>query len=364
VFARALEILAADEGVGGVLLVGLFGGYGIRFAEELGVAEARAAEAMPALMRAVQKPLVVHTMYASHRSPPLVRLGADKVPVVESLEVACRCIAETWKRGRMLASPPWRPEAGPGAAGARTVGDAGVGRAAVARARAEGRAALTEPEARALLADAGLTFPPASLCATPEEASAAAEALGTPVAMKVVSPGIPHKTDAGGVALGVTSPAGAAEAFRAIRERAARWLEERGLDAPVHGVLVTPMLEAPLAELLVGAARDADVGPVLTVGAGGIWVEVLRDVAHRVLPVEEREVRAMLRELRTWGLLGGARGRTPADLDAVVAAVGAVARCILENPDVGEVEVNPLFVYASGAQAVDARVFLTDGSGG
>jgi len=359
VFARALEILAGDEGVGGVLLVGLFGGYGIRFAEELGAAEARAAAAMPATMRSAGKPLVVHTMYASHRSPPLVRLGEEKVPVVVSLEVACRCIGGAWKRGRMLASPPWRPDASLPQASRGGEEDRGAGWAALARAGAEGRTALTEPEARSVLADAGLSFPPALLCTTPEEAAAAAEKLGGTVAMKVVSPTIAHKTDAGGVALGVASPARAAEAFRALRERAERWLRERGLEDRIQGVLVTPMLEPPLAELLVGAARDAEVGPVLTVGAGGIWVEVLRDVAHRVLPVEEREVRAMLEELRTWGLLAGARGRAPADLDAVVAAVGAVARCILERPDVGEVEVNPLFVYPSGAQAVDARVFLT-----
>jgi acetyltransferase len=366
VFARALEILAADAGVGGVLLVGLFGGYAIRFAEELTAAEERAADAMPALMRARGKPLVVHTMYASHRSAPLLRLGAAQVPVVESLEVACRCIGETWRRGRMLASPAWRPVL-PARSAARAPGTAapsGAGRAAVARARAELRSALTEPEARALLADAGLTFPPARLCGSPEEAAAAAEAMGTAVAMKVVSPLIPHKTDAGGVVLGVASPGEAAEAFRTIEGRAARHLGERGLLPAIDGVLVTPMLERPLAELLVGVARDPEVGPVLTVGAGGVWVEVLRDVAHRVLPVEDREIRSMLGELRVSAVLGGARGGEPADLDAVVAAVGAVARCILENDDVGEVEVNPLFVHAFGAQAVDARVFLTERSGG
>ena len=124
------------------------------------------------------------------------------------------------------------------------------------------------------------------------------------------------------------------------------------------------MLTTPLAELLVGARRDPDVGPVLTLGAGGIWVEVLRDVSHRVLPVEADEVRRMLQELRTFGLLAGARGRASADLDAVVRAAEAVARCILEHDAVMEVEVNPLFVYADGAQAVDARIFIggKDGS--
>ena len=142
---------------------------------------------------------------------------------------------------------------------------------------------------------------------------------------------------------------------------ARRWLDGRGEPPEVEGVLVSPMLTAPLAELLVGAHRDPALGPVLTLGAGGIWVEVLGDVTHRVLPVAEDELREMLAELRTHGLLTGARGRSGADLDAVVAQASAVARCILEVPEIAEVEVNPLFVYAHGAEAVDARIFLEEG---
>ncbi|MDP2959328.1 MAG: acetate--CoA ligase family protein [Longimicrobiales bacterium] len=364
VFGRALELLAGDEEVGGVLLVGLFGGYGIRFAEELGAAEERAAKVMTAAMKAAGKPLVVHTMYASHWSAPLLVLGSGQVPVVESLEVACRCIGETWRRGQALAAPEWTPDRDAGESG--SLGASAIrpsaGLAAVSRARAEGRSVLTEPEARALLEGAGMAFPPSELCTTAEQAAAAVERLNGRAALKAVSPKIPHKTDAGGVALHVTA-AEAADAFRGIEERTARYLEMRGAEPGLDGVLVAPMLASPLAELLVGARRDPELGPVLTVGAGGIWVEVLGDVAHRVLPADDRAIHAMLRELRTFGLLAGARGREPADLDAVVAAARAVARCILENPGVAEVEVNPLFVYASGVQAVDARAFLEDEDG-
>ncbi len=129
-FGRALEVLAADDGVGGVLLVGLFGGYGIRFAEELAEAEERAATAMADTMRQAGRALVVHSMYASHRSAPLRTLGRLRVPVVESLEVACRCIAETWRRGKVLARPAWRPDRDPEAvaprAGRRLEGDGGA----------------------------------------------------------------------------------------------------------------------------------------------------------------------------------------------------------------------------------------------
>jgi acetyltransferase len=360
VFGKALEILAADAGVGGVLLVGLFGGYGIRFAEELGRAEMVAAESMSATMAEQGKPLVVHSMYASHRSDPLVLLGKKGVPVVESLDVACRCIGETWRRGEVLARPGWRPGGDPekvAPQAGRRLRDM-EGAKVLAQAAAEKRDTLTEPEARALLRDAGLPFPPSALCTSPEEAAAAVDGMKTAVAMKVVSPKIPHKTDAGGVALGISSPEEAAEAFLRMRERTARYLEERGLEPGIDGVLVSPMMAAPLAEILIGARRDPDVGPVLTVGAGGIWVEVLRDVTHRVLPVDRDEIRAMLGELRIFGLLAGARGRANADLDAVVDAAAAVAGCVMEHEQVGEVEVNPLFVYAEGVEAVDARIFL------
>ena len=365
VFGRALEILAADDAVGGVLVVGLFGGYGIRFAEELTAAEERAAYAMADIMRTASKPLVVHSMYASHQSSPLRILGEAQVPVVESLDVACRCIGETWIRGRVLGSPVWRPDGD-----AESVAPAAGRRLktfrpheSLARAQAEGRNTLTEPEAQALLRDAGLTFPPSALCTSADEVRAAVEGMRTAVVLKVVSVKIPHKTDAGGVALGIVSAADAAEAFEGILERTARYLEARGAEPGVDGVMVAPMLATPLAELLVGARRDPDLGPVLTLGAGGIWVEVLRDVAHRVLPVGPDEVRRMLLELRTFGLLAGARGQPPGDIDAVVRAAEAVARCILEHHAVTEVEVNPLFVYATGAQAVDARIFLGGGDG-
>ncbi len=360
VFGKALELLAADPAVGGVMLVGLFGGYGIRFADELTAAEEHAAALMADTMRTVAKPLVVHSMYASHRSAPLRLLGDAGVPVIESLDVACRCIGETWIRGEVLSRPGWKP------ALERHLATPGAGRRlgtltpheAVARARSAGRDMLTEPEARALLRDVGMPFPPSALCVSAQEAAAAVAGMRTAVAMKVVSPKIPHKTDAGGVALGICSPEEAAEAFASIEARAAAFLESSGLPPGIDGVLVSPMLATPLAELLLGAHRDPQVGPVLTLGAGGIWVEVLRDVTHRVLPVDDDEVLSMLGELRTYGLLAGARGREAADLAAVVAAARAVGTCILEHDEVSEVEVNPLFVYALGVEAVDARIGL------
>ncbi|HSG48130.1 MAG TPA: acetate--CoA ligase family protein, partial [Longimicrobiales bacterium] len=251
---------------------------------------------------------------------------------------------------QFLAAPPWAPRTGEAAPSASPV---------VRAARSRGRDILTEPEARALLEAGGVTFPPAAVCATAAEAVAAAARWDGPVALKVVSPLIPHKSDAGGVALGLSGAADVSGAFVRVTERCGDHLAAHGHPRTVPGVLVSPMQPRPLAELLVGAYRDPDVGPVLSIGAGGVWVEVLEDVAHRVLPVDAREVRAMLSELRVSRVLSGGRGRPAADVDAVVDAALAVARCVMDHPEVAEVEINPLFVYARGAVPVDARVYLT-----
>lgn len=363
-FGAALEVLAADPAVGGVMVVGLFGGYGIRFADELVESEMKGARRMADAMAELGKPLVVHSMYAGHRSEPLRVLTRAGVPVVESLDVACRCVAAVHWRGHTLGRPGWEPDSGEGVAvpGAGVTIPRAAAHEVVARARRDGREALTEPEARALLEEAGMPFPPASLCRTADEVAEAVASMETAVALKVVSPKIAHKTEAGGVALGITGPEEGARVFTEMVARTGAYLESRGLPPGIEGVLVTPMLAQPVAEFLVGARRDPDVGPVLTLGAGGIWVEVLRDVAHRVLPVADDDILAMLAELRTYGLLTGARGTEHADLGAVVVAARSVARCIADHPEVAEVEVNPLFVYAHGVEAVDARIFLTSGS--
>ena len=176
--------------------------------------------------------------------------------------------------------------------------------------------------------------------------------------LKAVSARIPHKTDAGGVVLGADTDAEVRDGWQAIQSSTAQWLVGRGEEVGLDGILVAPMLAPPLAELLIGARREPGLGVVLTVGAGGTWVEITRDVANRVLPVDERTIREMLDGLGVAPLLHGARGRPEADMDAVVGAVRAVADFVAAHPEVADAEVNPLFVYEAGAAAVDARVFL------
>ncbi len=389
-FADALAIIAQDDSVGAVLLVGLFGGYGIRFSETLTRTEIVAARSMARLMRERGKGLVVHSQYEAHPSQPLDVLRAEMVPVIGSLEVACRAVAELQRRaartsagaswggkiglGRGTVAAPVRGPEGQSGADPRPLPSERDGRAdreetdvgdsisgpvphpVLAAAQSEGRRTLSETESRTLLAESGLKFARAVTVRSGDEAAAALRDVDGPVAIKLVSRHIVHKTDAGGVELGVATAEEARAAFERILAAAREYARAHGLPAERHAVTVAPMLPQPVAELLVGATRDPQLGPVLTVGAGGIWVEVLRDVAHRVLPVDGREMEAAIRELKIAALFDGARGQPPVRIGPVVAAARAVAACLMRWPEVAEVEVNPLFVYEDRAVGVDGRV--------
>ncbi len=334
-FAQALELLVADPSVGAVLVVGLFGGYGVRFDPALSPAEEAAARRMAEVAAKAGRGLVVHTMYAPEDTAPLAVLREAGVPVVESLEVACRCAAALVERGAVLASPPWRPAATPH------------------EMAVDEPVALSEPEARAVLEGAGLPLVPAAFASDGGAAVAAAAGYEGAVALKVVADGIVHKTDAGGVRLGLRGDEAVRQAFDAMAGAAA----DRG--ARFRGVLVSPMAAPPTVELLLGGRRDPQVGPVVTVGAGGTWVEIVADVAHRLPPLDDRAVDAMLGELRIAPILSGARGQAGVDRRGLREAVQAMARLLVDRPEVAEAEINPLFCRPDGVVGVDARVYVT-----
>ena len=347
VFAEALRIVLEDELVGGVLVAGLFGGYAIRFDAGISAAESAAAETMAGSARALQKPVVIHSMYAAWGGEPIHRLLRNHVPVIESLEVAARCIGVLVERGRTLARPlaPFRmfepPRSSP----------------VIANARADGRDLLLETEARQIVEECGVEVAPAALCETPEAAAEYALRLGTPVALKAVSPSAPHKTEAGGVALNV-APGSVAETFARVRASVRAYAQGRALPDDFRGALVMPMLDQPIAEALVGVRHDPSFGPTLTVGVGGTLTELVRDVAIRVLPVTGADIEDMLSETRLDRLLAGWRGGPAADRAALVRLIQAMTAPILVFPEIAELEANPVFVGSSTAVAVDVRGFL------
>jgi succinyl-CoA synthetase beta subunit len=230
-----------------------------------------------------------------------------------------------------------------------------LSRAATNRAAAANQTATaswSEAAARDLLAACAVPLVPAELVTSAEAAAQAARRLGSQVALKVCSAQITHKSDLGGVALGVHGDAQVRDAYRRVLAAA-----QTVPGAVVDGVLVAPM-RAGGVELLVGVTVDRTFGPVLAVGLGGLWVELLADTSLRVLPVSTDEVKRMLGELRGGPLLHGARGSRPADLDALAQVIRNVADAALSIPDgsLHTLEINPLWVNGDQIEALDVLV--------
>ena len=217
------------------------------------------------------------------------------------------------------------------------------------------RTLLSEADGYELLKTAGVPIPRFQVAHTADEAVKAAEAVGFPLVMKVISPDIIHKSDAGGVVTGVGSAAEVREAFGRILESA----EAYKPGAVVAGIMVEQQLPAGL-ELIIGGKTDPTFGKVITAGLGGKLVELLHDVAIRVLPVDETEIRSMIHGLRGFRLIAGFRDEPARDEETLVSIISAVNRMFFENPHITEFDINPLVLYTSGACAVDARFYFDD----
>ena len=207
---------------------------------------------------------------------------------------------------------------------------------------------LNEYEASGLLKQAGIPVIKNVLVQNEAEAAAAVSGLSFPVALKICSAAVPHKTERGGVLLNIRDAEGLSKAVREMKNRFA--------DVP-HALLIQKMAR-PGTELILGARRDPVFGPVILAGLGGIFTEIFRDSAIELAPVDEQTALAMLGRLEGVALLRGYRGQAPLDIPAIAAAVSALSRLIAERPDIQEIDVNPLIAYPDGAVAVDALVRL------
>ena len=221
--------------------------------------------------------------------------------------------------------------------------------------RAAGRLRLGMLDLAPALAACGIALAAPVAVKTADEAGAAATRVGFPVALKIVSPDISHKTEVGGVRLGLTSAAAVVEAARTMSDRARR---ERP-QAVSEGFSVQPMVP-PGKELLLGSVRDPQFGPLVMVGFGGVYVEVFRDTAVRLAPVAPDEALAMLDDLRLAPLLHGVRGEPPVDLVALAATIARFSELAAATPGLEELELNPLVAGPAGVVTVDARARLAD----
>lgn len=216
-------------------------------------------------------------------------------------------------------------------------------------------ARLTEYQGKKVLKAYGIPVTREELAAGEDEAVAAAETIGYPVALKIMSPDILHKSDTGGVILNVSTPEGVREGYRRLTENT----HHQHPEARLEGVLVQEMLPAGT-EMIVGIGRDPVFGSTILTGLGGIFVEALEDVALRVAPVSPRDAGEMLAELKGRKILEGLRGQPPADLEAVKEIIQRVSRLAEDFPSISELDINPLFVFprGRGACAADALIVL------
>jgi acetate---CoA ligase (ADP-forming) len=317
-YARVARTLLESGEIDGVLLTGYFGGYA-EYSEDFAMLEGNVARAITAAVAETGRPMVAHSMYSD--SPTAQALLEGGVPVYTSIEAAAGALAGLRAQPRPAGAPPLPPAASgpiePGYFGSR-----------------------------ALLEAAGIPFAPAVAVTGPEEALAAAGDLGYPVVVKAVD--ALHKSDAGGVIVGIPDPAALVDAVHGLIDRLAPGTISVERMAPLHeGV-----------ELIVGARTDPRFGPVAMVGLGGIHAEVFKDVAVDLAPLDPVAAERLLRSLRGAPLLAGVRGRPPLDVGAAARAAAALSQVAAARPDVAEIEINPLLVTPSGATALDARVIL------
>ncbi len=230
-------------------------------------------------------------------------------------------------------------------------------RAVFDRVREDGRLSIGDAEAREILEAYGLKTPTSKVAATPQEAIGLASQIGYPVVLKIASPDILHKTDVGGVKVGLRNAEELRDAFELMVYRAERYVP----DARIWGCQVQEMAPPGGLEILVGMNRDPQFGPLVTFGLGGIYVEVLKDVTFRVTPFTVRDAELMLREIRTRALLDGVRGQPAVDKESIIDTLLRIGQLVQEFPEITELDINPLIVYTEGqgSIAIDMRLVLS-----
>jgi 4-hydroxybutyryl-CoA synthetase (ADP-forming) len=221
--------------------------------------------------------------------------------------------------------------------------------------RKNGRSNLLEEEGYEVLEAYGFPTPKSILCTTEQDCMYAAKQIGYPLVMKIVSPDIIHKSDAGGVKVGIKTDDELRNSFRTITENALKYRS----DAKIKGALVQEMVKSAK-ETILGASQDPTFGPVIMFGLGGIYVEVLKDVVFRIVPIDEQEAMNMVESIKTIKLLKGVRGEKSSDLKAIADSLQRLSQLVIDFPEIKEFDINPLLVLeeGKGARVVDARIIL------
>jgi acetyl-CoA synthetase (ADP-forming) len=224
----------------------------------------------------------------------------------------------------------------------------------ISKALSEGRTVLLEPEAKEFCSQYGIPVPKSRLVKGLDEAIKAAQEIGFPVVVKIVSEDILHKSDVGCVIVGVRDVKGLKVAYEMVMDNALKFNPR----ASIRGVLVEEMVPKGV-EVAVGGLRDPEFGPAIMFGLGGIFIEVMKDVSFRIAPVSEEEAEEMMKEVKGFKILQGYRGSEAVDLKSLVKIIVNASKMMVENEEINQLDLNPIIASRQGAKAVDARVILS-----
>ncbi|OQY23376.1 MAG: acyl-CoA synthetase [Anaerolineaceae bacterium 4572_32.1] len=338
-YSLALEAVLKDDGVNGVMVI---------LTPQVMTQILETAEVIASIAARYDKPVLGCFMGQAKVSIGIRVLNRHRVPNYSFPERAANVLRAMAEYYRWREKPPMQ-------APTFDVDKTRV-RALFEQVKSEGRLSIGDAEARQVLEAYGIPVPRSRLAATAEEAVRQADEIGFPVALKIASPDILHKTDIGGIKLDLRTPVDVRDAFDLLTYRATRYMPEANL----WGCQVQEMVGGGR-EVILGMNRDPQFGPLMMFGMGGIYVEALKDVVFRIAPFSRQEARTMLTEIQTIALLRGLRGEPPSDLDAIEDVLLRLSQLVIDFPDIVEMDINPLIVFEKGrgAMGVDMRLVLS-----
>ena len=347
-YAEALDVVMQDKGVDGVVVLNC---------PTAVTSPKDAAQAVAEVIAKRKQPPVLTSWLGDRAALEARQLFAERgIPTYDMPEEAVgafmQMVAYRRNQETLMQTPPSLSE--------ELEPDTPAAQALIARALAAGRSWLTEVEGKEILMAYGVPVTPTRLAGSPREAAALAAEIDGPVALKIVSPDILHKSDIGGVALDLVGPAHVEEAAAAMLERLGRAAPK----AQLTGLSVQPMIRRPGAyELIVGVTTDRQFGPMLLFGHGGTAVEVINDRALALPPVNLHLARELMSRTRIHRLLEGYRGQEPADLDAIAATLVRISQLVIDIAEIEELDINPLLADDAGVIALDVRIRVAAASG-
>lgn len=344
---ECVKVCMEDDQVDAVYITGFFGGFKDIIASHVAQLEEQTSKGLVELVKKYNKPLFVHTSFARDPIKSLEILKVAGIPLMESSERSIHCLSALMKfahKQNQVKEMDIPKRDGKERLAVKTI---------FKKVKDENRANLLEMESREILQEYGIQLVEAVFANNSQEAIKAAKKIGFPLAMKVVNPDIIHKSDAGGIQLGLRNEEDIKRGFEEILKKSMTVTRKER----ILGTLLSPMVPKGQ-ECIIGMIRDRQFGPVIMFGLGGIFVEVLKDVSFRVAPMAKEDIDEMIKEIKGYKILTGIRGEKPKDIEAIKDILYKLSEIATDNPEIEEIDLNPVIVHEKGASIVDSRVII------